>query len=563
MENVVPALSLVQGLVPAKTPSLESAKLQTPEPAQKYIGVKQAELDRHIISNTETLTYTNIIIKTIFNELLASIKIIKEKTNAHLQNAENLNSTDNNKTFLEIIKEHLQKDTSHNFQHITHKLNFKCYKKTLTDINNADSNNLEKRRIDLCITNAFAIHTEDATVHNIKGETQNTVNCFIRNVQQVQNKTRWNNIPTNNSKVKPSFHTVNTISTAYNNKPNTNNDNCVKVQKYITNCDIHQQSYNAKHNELIKLFNVLQIILKHIIKIIQIIDLISKINKVNNKSTIAKFVVKIPKKLLNDNVNVNDYEKLEKSLTDVHIPNDQPEFPQLGGYNNMKGGGNNAPLPLDNNNLYLDTLFDEKAITNMPAHNNIVLSTKFEIKQTSDTNTNYSLTIPESEKEHFKNAKQLKITQTLSSPPNNKTIYTFKVSSTNENNNLLNLILQKKENIFNVQNFNDLNLIQQSESINIVKLGIKYKYTAGIMQSIAYATTSILQNSITNATSKTQFIEVTNGNVQPEKIECIDAHVPRIENILLRCYDLQALYLIKYFEIIALIKYIIRNPLKK
>ena len=117
MENVVPALSLVQGLVPAKTPSLESAKLQTPEPAQKYIGVKQAELDRHIISNTETLTYTNIIIKTIFNELLASIKIIKEKTNAHLQNAENLNSTDNNKTFLEM---NIYKKTHHTTFNILH-----------------------------------------------------------------------------------------------------------------------------------------------------------------------------------------------------------------------------------------------------------------------------------------------------------------------------------------------------------------------------------------------------------------------------------------------------------
>ena len=504
-------------LVPA--PALVPAPVHAPANLQdnslRYIGVHQKELQKHITIDDNGKLKKQYVQEfyTYFKTLLDSIKKIKANATTQLTASENLKAT-NNQSYYDIIKQHLQ--NNENFKHVRHKLDFKCYKDTLTEIN-VSSNETEKEKITQYIAIAFAEH-DKKTFHSIPGTIPNIVNYF-RRVNTTRNNEKWNNIPSNNKKKK--LHTVSSDTEI----PKHETYNVSEIQKYINTCDIHQESYNEKHNELIKLFNVLQKILTNITKLINIIKLISSITPVNRKSTIANFVIDMPQTLFD--TDINDFNKLKTQLdteldteldtiNSIRVTNEN-----LGGggdYNNMQGGASGN-----------------------------VSSVNFTISDNG--NNNYSLKIPEDNKEHFENAKQIKITQ-------NTNVFIFKVDTMSELD--LTLKLQQTKNIFNIVTFNKLDLRAKLLSINIVKIGIKHKYTAGIMQSIAHATTSILQNSIKHATSNKVFKPIAiNDTPEAETIEFIKEHKDRIEIILFRCYDLQALYLIKYFEIIALFKYII------
>ena len=250
----------------------------------RYIGINQNELEKHItISNDKKAIIINDTnFSNIVNKFLVSIKALKDQVLLKLVESENVTMTKTKEggegevegiskvadaekpndatTFFNIIKDHLN-DGGNKFKHKSHKLYFKCYKETLEEINLSTENDDEKARIMEFINKAFLDigdnHNNNHTI-KVSDDKANTVNYFSRdNTTSNNNNKKWNNISSLNNKAKLLYTTGNAQGTfEYNN--NLKTDNVSKVQEYITQCDIHQKSYNKKHNELITLFVYLQ-----------------------------------------------------------------------------------------------------------------------------------------------------------------------------------------------------------------------------------------------------------------------------------------------------------------
>ena len=478
------------------------------EDIKKYVKINNNNDVTPVTPNFENF-------KIVFEHLLKTINNNRKNLKTKLSNYKI--QQDNGDATFSVVGDVLKKEN--NYIYVSHRLDVICNKTTLLDeINYMKESEDTKKKLSNALHDAFSNVEHPDDMHNIDGTDNNVVKYFKLTKQIETNNTRWKNIPNNTG--------GNNIYTYRTPEMKTTSEHEI-IQNYLTTCDKYQEEYIKSHNFVIKLFNYLIYILKNIKKIIDIIENLSRIKPVNKKSGAAAIIFNIPK----DIIQKDDLEVIQKIL-----------------YNKTQGGG------FFNNSL---NMYGGAAVA--PAVVQVVAPAivpdvdKYNLDTTDNIYNQYTLKIPTEDMDEYEPYVP-KITIKITDKD-----YIFIVDKQLVNTLTLTLTLTKTYEKINTGSFNGLSIDQQRAAINIFKIGIKDKHAASVIKSIASFIVSSTQN-VYNANLETMKYTNTkknhSGDVE-KPIPLIAVNKPRIDNILLKCYDLQVLYLIKYFEIIVLYKYII------
>ena len=362
------------------------------------------------------------------------------------------------------------------------------------------------------------------------------------------NNTRWQNI-TNNKKTQYTFGIEN------NSLPNRRlTTKKTDIQQYFDNCEDHQQKYIDLHNNVLALFNFILLIIKNIIEIIDIIRVLSSFLPVSSLVKTGIVDVKIPDNIITETISniVNNADTIKTALTKASSELDNTKFQNILKQTYTQGGGAN---PMPKIKFILEKLTD----TTEKNKSNLVLKGS---KDELDKLNNKILYIDLNKSDKSSNNKIILTPISDNSTSNKSNVY--ENTNTKDNNNTTSSYYAKYNTDRNtgvdtiISTFNALSSFEdQLASIDIFDIGLKSDFHASTIKNIE-ASVNIIKPFIEPLSNLQNYNDIESlKNQTPETIAIDAAHKDRIELILLRCYDLQILYLYKHLEFKTLQSYVL------